>query len=240
MRLTGRGPRHRVVLGVPGSYAATMRRAAWRRAAPWVVASVVCWLLAAAAVVRAVPVLVALAVGAAVLLWRAAGEPMRQAAIAGAGITAERAAASALRRVRVDVVMFGTLLGAGGDADVIVLGPSAAVVEVKAGAGLVTGTATGLARNGRPMRGDAAGQAHRQADALEAFLGRPVVRIVCVSRMTNPTFRHRGVVVCSARDLPRVISALPASLAGVDPRTAAAALSAMSLAEEALRASRRP
>ena len=128
---------------------------------------------------------------------------------ASVGANAERRAGKAIERCGPTAVLHSVLLGAGGDADHVVLGPVVAVVETKFGAGEVS-YSDGVMRAGRKqMHGNAVAQVKRQALALKKEVGVFVEAVVCVVDMTNPPQQYGHVHVCSAADLPGVLAGLP-------------------------------
>jgi hypothetical protein len=131
---------------------------------------------------------------------------------AWAGYSSERRVAAVLNRLPVAEVAHGLMLGAGGDADHVVLGPCAVLVETKTGNGRVAVTGRGLAVGRRVMPKDPLAQARRQARVLGQRAGVWVQAVVCVPGMTNASFVDDGVTVCSLADLPRVIGAAPAAI----------------------------
>lgn len=133
---------------------------------------------------------------------------------AAVGARAERVVATALAGTGAAAVVHGALLGAGGDADHIVLGPWVVLVETKHGRGPVSVVGERLVVGGRKLPGDPVGQARRQAGALSHITGRTASAVVCVPGMEGPQFRHRGVTVCSAPDLAGAIACLPPILDG--------------------------
>jgi hypothetical protein len=141
-----------------------------------------------------------------------------------AGIDAERAVAAAIESCDVTAVVHGARV-AGGDADHVVLGPCAAVVETKHGLGPVwvdSSDAGMLWVSGRRLRGEDGSpvrQVLRQANALAELLEAAMVSVVCVAGMTSAPFVTDGVHVCSATDLPHVLASLPVVL---DPAAARA------------------
>lgn len=128
------------------------------------------------------------------------------------GARSERRTAEALRRAPAHAVVHGAMLGAGGDADHVVVGPCLCVVETKSGAGRVRVEGGKLIAGRRQMRGDPVAQVLRQAAALRRVAGLTVESVVCVSDMTSPPFTVRGVWVCAPRDIAAVVSGLPARL----------------------------
>jgi hypothetical protein len=149
----------------------------------------------------------ALAVGVARHYFDSAAKAMR-------GVKAERVTAKALRNSRCSELVHGALIGAGGDADHIVLGPMLAVVETKSGAGVVQVKAGRVQVGARVLPGDPASQVRRQATSLGRIAGAWADAVVCVPGMINQPLHVDGVTICSARDLPGVIAGLPHRVGG--------------------------
>jgi|GEM_PF-3294111 len=148
---------------------------------------------------------------------------------AAAGANAERRVAEHLGRLRADVIIHNARSpGFSGDVDIVVLGPMAAAVEVKLGAGKVRLAADGQVRvagrllPGRPLRQAVAmAAATRRTTGLAA----PVAAVLCVSEMRQ---RPRlvdvdgvAVWVTSARHLRRVLLRLPHHLDRAEAHVAA-------------------
>ncbi len=127
---------------------------------------------------------------------------------AQAGITAEVAAAKALRRTPLFATAFGAVLEYG-DCDAIAIGPQLAVVEVKHGRGSLSVRKGSLFINNRPFKGDPVRQSHGQAASLRRRFGQSADTVVCVTGMQNAPFQLDGTWLCSADDLPGVIARLP-------------------------------
>ena len=128
---------------------------------------------------------------------------------ASVGANAERRAGEAIERCGPTAVLHSVLLGAGGDADHVVLGPVAAVVETKFGAGEVSYRDGVMYAGRKKMFGNPVAQVNRQAKALKKEVGVFVEAVVCVVDMTNPPQQYGQVYVCSAADLPGVLAGLP-------------------------------
>ena len=126
------------------------------------------------------------------------------------GGKSERVVAGAIRRADPVAVVHGALLGAGGDADHVVLGPAVAVVETKTGFGKVLEVDGGLQAGRRRIPKDPVAQVERQAHALGRLLGIEASSVVCVTKMVNRPFHtFSGCFVCSADSLPEVLAGLP-------------------------------
>jgi hypothetical protein len=128
--------------------------------------------------------------------------------------------------VGAEAVIFGVRLPGGGDADVVVLGPMVAVVEVKRAVGRVRCLEDGaVAVDGRRLPGRAVRQAVAAAAAVRSRLAGVdhVDAVLCVTGMQQRPRRvaaGRGeVVVCSARHLRRTLRRLPVRLGRGEGRT---------------------
>lgn len=137
---------------------------------------------------------------------------------ASIGRRSERRVAKVLAQMRPTAVLNSTLIGAGGDCDHIVLGPCAAVVETKTGAGQVVWRTGGLYHGTRRIPGNPVSQCTRQARRVHELTGCYIEAIVCVVDMVNDPFRSANATVCSLADLPGVLKASPHVL---DPDRAA-------------------
>lgn len=126
-----------------------------------------------------------------------------------AGARSERRVGAVLNGLGARTVLHGTMLGAGGDADHVVLGPILAVVETKTGRGPVRATGGRLVVNGRKLPGDPVGQAKRQAAAAGKRARRHAAAVVCVVDMTGAPFQSNGVTVCGLTNLTQVLGQLP-------------------------------
>jgi hypothetical protein len=159
-------------------------------------------------------------VGAGLFTREAWGRAQR----ASVGATSEERVAVVLERTGAAVVMHGVLLGAGGDADHVVLGPVAAVVETKTGRGQVSVAGDEITAGRRTIPGAPLRQARRQARALKERTGWFTEAVVCIPDMVNGPVRTGNGVVCSLADLPGVL----ASFRHVcDARQAAVAVAAL-------------
>jgi len=98
-----------------------------------------------------------------------------------AGARSEKRASSVILKTKPDFLMNSVLLGAGGDADHIVLGPKLVVIETKTGRGKVS-YKDGVMRAGtKKIPGDPVAQANRQALALSKESNTFASAIVCVT-----------------------------------------------------------
>jgi hypothetical protein len=130
-----------------------------------------------------------------------------------AGIVSEQRVLAAVRDSRAAVVVNGARPSErAGDIDHVVLGPMAAVIETKTGAGTVTAQGDQLRCNTRPLRGASLRQARSQAQTVSRMLGVPVATVVCVVDMAGDPIVVGGVTVCSAETLPDVLDALAPAL----------------------------
>jgi hypothetical protein len=211
------------MIGAPGS---GPRRLARRRIATRAVILVAGSGAAMAGAVADSRLVVAVAVAATVAAVRRY-RPL--IARARAGADAEEMVATALRRCRAGLVAHSVRLPeARGDLDVVILGPVAAVIEVKRASGRTVVRSDGTVRVGRRLiPGNPARQVLGGAASLRRFLGdvERVDAVLCVTGMRQrPRWVEVGageLVVCSARHLGRVVRRLPSRL---DARQAARAI----------------
>lgn len=157
----------------------------------------------------------AVATTAGLLLWYLRVRPLAASARkADAGARNELSVARTLDTVGARV-RHSVMIGAGVDADHIVISEQGqiAVIETKSGGGTVRVGDDGRIRRGKsatPILGNPIEQVTRQACVLSRLAdGAAVTAIVCVQHMTNEPFHSHGVVLCSERDLPEVIHRLP-------------------------------
>ncbi len=134
------------------------------------------------------------------------------AARAGVGARSERRVAAELRRGRPAAALHSVVLGAGGDADHLVLGPVAAVIETKTGRGRVSYKDQRLRVGAKTLPRNPVPQVRRQAAAAGKTLGCYVEAVICIPDMEGQPRRIDGVHVCSLRDLRSVLAALPARM----------------------------
>jgi hypothetical protein len=142
----------------------------------------------------------------------------RGEARAHAGARGEERVAAHLSGLRVEAVVFDLPLRRG-DADILVLGPMAAVVEVKHARGRVRTRRDGsVAVSGRSLPGRPLRQAVAAAASVAELVG-PAIwvdAVVCVTGMIGRTrvWTEDGheVYVCSARRLKRTLRRLPRPL----------------------------
>lgn len=208
------------VYGSPGAYVATMARKAAGRAllsALVAVAGVVLFFavgsfsaLGAGGLKGVTAIASLVAVGGGALNAYEAWTRSQKASI---GLRSERQVGKVLDSSGATAVVHGALLGAGGDADHVVLGPVLAVIETKTGHGQVRADAQGLVVGDRRIVGDPLKQAQRQAAALRRLAGGGWVdAVVCIPGMRNPAFQTSRTWVCSLDDLPKVLAQLPRNL----------------------------
>ncbi len=141
---------------------------------------------------------------------------------ASVGAQAERLVARRIRRVRPAVHRSGVWLrGGSGDLDALVLGPMAAIVEVKYGRGRVRPERSGgLVVGRRRLPGRPMASLCRNGDVLERHLRISVDLVLCVTEMSGRSrrvwYEGRMVRVCSARRLPGVLRSLERRLTAAD------------------------
>ena len=126
---------------------------------------------------------------------------------AKAGVDAEYQVAKALKNSSAFAVVNGALLGKGGDADHIVLGPMAVLIETKHGKGEVSIQSSVVFAGRKKIPKDPISQVNRQSAALSKRInGKYVQAILCVTQMSNSPFRYNGVIICSSKDLAKVVN----------------------------------
>ena len=158
------------------------------------------------------PVQLAIAIGATALAvvaygaYRRARSDGRKASV---GATSERRVSRVLSRAHPVGLANSLMLGAGGDADHVVVGPWLAVIETKTGRGAVRMEGTTMRAGSRAVPGDPVAQVARQARAVGRLAGTTCDAVVCIVDATTAPFVDRGVAVCSLADLPRVLAQLP-------------------------------
>lgn len=128
---------------------------------------------------------------------------------ASVGARSERIVGRLAEGAGAAVVVHGAMLGAGGDADHVVLGPCVAVVEAKRGVGPLKVSGGKVMVGSRVLRGDPIEQASRQARALSNRVGVTASAVVCVEGATGSTVRVGEVFVCPASSLREVLRGLP-------------------------------
>ena len=142
---------------------------------------------------------------------------------ARAGVRTERRVAKVLERLGAAAVVHGALLSdRSGDADHLVLGPCAVLVESKTGRGRVSYKNNIMRVGNRRLPRDPVRQALKQRDLAAKRLGVEVDPVVCIVDAQGPPQQLRGVWVCSLDDLDTVVASLPHRLS-TDRATAAAA-----------------
>jgi hypothetical protein len=208
-----------VVVGSPAAHAVTLMRSRLRRSV-LLGAGASVLLLGSLQLVRrsfasaeltmtsraAVSVAVAAAIYAA---WRSRVEYVNYLR-ARAGVRTERRVARVLEQLGAAAVVHGALLTErAGDADHMVLGPCAVVVESKTGRGEVRYRNNALWVGRKRIPRDPLRQVVAQRDLAARRLGVSVDAVVCVVDMSGPPQQHRGAWVCSLDDLGRVIAQLP-------------------------------
>jgi hypothetical protein len=161
------------------------------------------------------PLLVLSGVLLVLALFQAAGE-RKNSAKARVGATNESRVARVLSKTNTDYLINSAMLGVGGDADHVLLGPCLAVVETKSGRGPLSVRGHSLVSGSKIIPGDPVAQVKRQAAALGRIAGSYCDAIVCVADTTTPIQIDRGVTLCSLSQLPGVIAALPARISQQD------------------------
>lgn len=218
-----------VVHGRPGAHAGRLARRALVHAVLWGSISVaaaggVALVLTTADNPLKMPALIAGVGGglaAAAVTTRRRGELAR----ALAGSRAETRVARALLGCAPAALVHGATL-AGGDADHVVLGPVAVVVETKYGRGEIVITPKGIRVGNKTLPRDPLNQVRRQAGLVAREIGRPVDAVVCVSEGRGTPRLMDGVWVCGPQHLPEVFSRLGHRVGGHEALTLAARLAA--------------
>jgi len=206
-----------LVYGNPGGYASTLaRRATWQA-----VVSIICALSTVWAVYILggftkpyLPHIALLAIGLIGLLISLIGARSAHTHVTRAriGVTSERRVAATLGNSDSTYLFNGCVVGPGGDADHIIVGPHLVVVETKTGYGQVYSDSSGLVAGHRRIPGNPVHQVNRQAYAVGRLANTYATPIVCVVDMTNPPFTVGPTTVCSLADLPAAIAAAPSPL----------------------------
>lgn len=149
---------------------------------------------------------------------------------ARAGSATERMVAGRISRVRPTAVLFNLRLsGVHGDIDAVVLGPMAAIVEVKRAAGRVrVSRDLTLTVGRRPLHGRPIERSLAAAGALRERTGLPFDAIICVSDMTQrprriPVGPHE-LTICSSHHLPHILRRLQRVVQPFDARRLARSL----------------
>lgn len=208
-----------VVVGTPGRHARGLMRAARRRQwVSWGVA-LVCAGAAWGSVRLGFPLLDSVVAALATVAAAATGASFAsRASKAAVGWRSERDTVAALQRANVPAVVYcGLLLGAGGDADLVVVShphspqPRVFVVEIKTVWGRASVRGDQLCSNGRPLPRQPAAQVRRQRDAL-ARRGISSQPVVVASRATLPRggLSVSGVPVVTSAGLPAFVRSHPA------------------------------
>jgi hypothetical protein len=143
---------------------------------------------------------------------------MRSSKRAMRGAQSERTVGRTLERAKLGHVLHGLDLGAGGDADHMLIGHVLAVIETKTGRGEVRYKDGSMSAGSRTIPGDPVRQAQRQAAASRRHTGLWTNAIVCVPGMTNHPFRAGDgeTIVCSEQDLAAVLRSLPQRLSATE------------------------
>ena len=104
------------------------------------------------------------------------------------------------------VLINSAMLGAGGDADHVLLGPVAVVVETKTGFGKIRVKDGRVYSGNRIVGKNEVEQVSRQATKLSRILGGiPVAKIICVADGKGKPIQTGGVWVCNADDISAVV-----------------------------------
>lgn len=222
------------VFGVPGRHARSLQAISQLRAvASWVLFAVVF-----AGMVRLGGISLLFASGSSrvlgfilfavlVLIATFARNLHIAAARARVGAEAEELVGEVLASSSSVAVVHGALLGAGGDADHVVLGPSVVVLETKHGRGDVRITENAVFVGRKRLPKDPVSQLRRQTMALKRELnGVWVDSVLCITGMTGSPFQARGVTVCNPTDLPLVLSSFRRSINAANAISMARSLSA--------------
>lgn len=126
------------------------------------------------------------------------------------GIVSEQRVLDVIKQADVDVVVNGARISdRSGDIDHIVLGPVAAVIETKTGAGTVTVQGDQLRLNARTLKGASLRKVRSQAQALSQLIGADAAPVVCVVDMDGEPQQVGDVTICAADSLPQVLDQLP-------------------------------
>lgn len=140
------------------------------------------------------------------------------------GAASERRVAKTLSNSNLGHVFNSVVLGAGGDADHVVVGAILATIETKTGRGRVYADKTGMTVGTRKVVGNPVQQANRQAHALRKIAGTWVTAVVCVVDMSNQPFNVEGTIVCAERDLISVLNQVQPTLTAHQRETVVAAI----------------
>ncbi len=200
----------------PGEYASYLARSRYAKAALFAATAALAGLLAVqrgpAKVLERDPISLML-LSVALIAGLAARTKNREALRATRGASSEVSVGRILERSRLGVVLHGVDLRAGGDADHVLIGDVAVVIETKTGRGEVRySKKDGMTAGTRRIPGDPVRQAQRQATALHRRIGVWTTAIVCVTDMTNPPFREGETIVLSQSDLVNAIRHLPRTM----------------------------
>lgn len=201
----------------PGRYSAGIARKAQAREFKWLSYTLGLVLLAVVLAVNVHWVFALPFIAGAFTTFAKAKDAGVRAGKARIGAVSERRVAAALKKGNYSVVINNAVLfkTRRGDADHVVLGPCAVVVETKTGGGKlrcdeVHGT---IIANGRLVPTAPIKQVRAQAQQLSTILGVPTRAIVCiVDAEGEPIVLSDGTVVCSLRFLNAVLRRMPAVL----------------------------
>lgn len=195
------------VYGTPGAYVASMARKALAKVALSFCASMALGALSLKLLSTTLPLWIPASVAVlSVVAFSRVGPLNIRYKKAKVGLSSERRVAKILRRTNSEAVIHGALLGAGGDCDHLVVGPSLVAVETKTGKGKVTWNGSSLRAGRKAIPGNPVEQIRRQASAASGQAGGAAcLAIVCVVDMRNAAFMVNDVIVCSASELPRMV-----------------------------------
>jgi hypothetical protein len=210
------------VLGRPGDHAGALADQARRRGLAPNLVGVAAAALAAVALLAGAPLVVPAGLGAlAFAAFAVAGAPDGAGARARVGADAERKVGRIVerwaRRNGAYRVVHGAELHGGGDADHVIFGPTCAVIETKYGRGPIRVARDGTVTVGtKQLRGNPTAQCERQRKRLGDLTRSPAAGFVCISDGTGRPVRHGNVIICGARQLPRLLSAAGPSAPATD------------------------
>lgn len=130
------------------------------------------------------------------------------------GVKSETKVAKALEKSNAaQVLVNSAMLGAGGDADHVLLGPVVAVVETKTGFNKIRVKDGRVYSGSKEIAKGAVKQVNRQGDRLSQVLGGvPVQRVVCVADGKGKPFQASGVWFCNAESVSEVVRYGPSVL----------------------------
>ena len=195
-----------------GDHASSLARAAAVQVAGSIIVILGAFALAGIGVTSHSKIDVGVGVAVAAVAWYLMVTARTKFSKASVGARSERRVAQEINRQNPVGLGNSLLLGAGGDADHVVVGPWLVAVETKTGHGHVVASGQTLRAGKRTIPGDPVAQSKRQAAAVGRVAGTYCDAVVCIPDMTNAPFVDRGVTVCSLRDLGQVLRSTPARL----------------------------